>query len=101
MRRKRYTEALKMQLIALVAQGHTPEQLSREYEPTQSVIGSRKLRDFNPPQNSRKIDVLGSLKQRTLVSEKSERSWEKRQLGSPWRPHRTARRVQIREGESG
>ena len=34
MRRKRYTEAFKKQLIALV----TPEQLSREYEPTAQTI---------------------------------------------------------------
>tara|TARA_B100000945_G_C20200530_1_gene511264 strand:- start:433 stop:729 length:297 start_codon:yes stop_codon:yes gene_type:complete len=38
MRRKRYTEAFKKQLIALVAKGRTPEQLSREYEPTAQTI---------------------------------------------------------------
>ena len=38
MRKKRYTEAFKKQLIALVAQGRTPEQLSREYEPTAQTI---------------------------------------------------------------
>ena len=38
MRRKRYTEAFKKQLIALVAQGRTQEQLSREYEPTAQTI---------------------------------------------------------------
>ena len=43
MRRKRYTEAFtfKKQLVALVAQvaqGRTPEQLSREYEPTAQTI---------------------------------------------------------------
>ena len=38
MRRKRYTEAFKKQLIALVTQGRTPEQLSREYEPTAQTI---------------------------------------------------------------
>jgi len=38
MRKKRYTEPFKKQLIALVAQGRTPEQLSREYEPTAQTI---------------------------------------------------------------
>jgi len=38
MRRKRYTEAFKKQLIALVTQGRTPKQLSREYEPTAQII---------------------------------------------------------------
>ena len=31
MRRKRYTDAFKKQIIALVAQGRTPEQLSRGF----------------------------------------------------------------------
>ena len=38
MKRKRYTQAFKRQLVALVAQGRTPEQLSREYEPTSQTI---------------------------------------------------------------
>ena len=38
MKRKRYTKAFKRQLVALVAQGRTPEQLSREYEPTSQTI---------------------------------------------------------------
>ena len=38
MRRKRYTEAFKKQLIALVVQGRIPEQLSREYELTAQTI---------------------------------------------------------------
>ena len=32
------TKAFKQQLIALVAQGRTPEQISREYEPTSQTI---------------------------------------------------------------
>jgi len=38
MRKKRYADAFKKQLIALVAQGRTPEQLAREYEPTAQTI---------------------------------------------------------------
>jgi transposase len=38
MKRNRYTKAFKRQLVALVAQGRTPEQLSREYEPTSQTI---------------------------------------------------------------
>ena len=38
MRRKRYTKEFKKQIVALVAQGRTPEQLSREYEPTPQSI---------------------------------------------------------------
>ena len=38
MRRKRYTKEFKNQIVALVAQGRTPEQLSREYEPTAQTI---------------------------------------------------------------
>ena len=38
MKRKRYTKTFKRQLVALVAQGRTPEQLSREYEPTSQTI---------------------------------------------------------------
>jgi len=38
MRNKRYTEVLKKLLIALIAQGRPPEQLSREYEPTAQTI---------------------------------------------------------------
>ena len=38
MRRKRYTEVFKKQLITLVTQGRTPEQLSREYEPTSQKL---------------------------------------------------------------
>ena len=38
MKRKRYTKAFKRQLVALVVQGRTPEQLLREYEPTSQTI---------------------------------------------------------------
>ena len=38
MRRKRYTKEFKNQIFALVAQGRTPEQLSREYESTAQTI---------------------------------------------------------------
>ena len=38
MRRMRYTAAFKNQLIVLVAQGRSLEQLSREYEPTAQAI---------------------------------------------------------------
>ena len=38
MRKKRYSDAFKKQLIALVAQGRTPEQLAREYKPTAQTI---------------------------------------------------------------
>ena len=38
MRKKRYADAFKKQLIELVAQGRTPEQLAREYEPTAQTI---------------------------------------------------------------
>ena len=38
MRKKRYADAFKKQLIALVAQGRTPELLAREYEPTAQTI---------------------------------------------------------------
>ena len=38
MKRKRYTKTFKRQLFALVAQGRTPEQLSREYEPTSQTV---------------------------------------------------------------
>ena len=75
MRRKRYTEAFKKQLIALVAQGRTPEQLSREYEPTAQTIRNwvteaQKLQPASDLEKDRRI--RGNLKQRMQVLEKNE-----------------------------
>ena len=63
MRRKRYTEAFKKQLIALVAQGRTPEQLSREYEPTAQSIRNwvreaQKLQPTSELEKDRRIREL-------------------------------------------
>ena len=63
MRRKRYTEAFKKQLIALVAQGRTPEQLSREYEPTAQTIRNwvreaQKLQPASELEKDRRIREL-------------------------------------------
>ena len=103
MRKKRYTEAFKKQLIALVAQGRTPEQLSREYEPTAQTIRNwvteaQKLQPASELEKDRRIRELEAENARL----KEEREIpEKQQPGSPWRAHRTARRVQIREREPG
>ena len=57
MRKKRYTEALKKQLIALVTQGRTPEQLSREYEPAaQTIRNWVKEAQQNQPESEREKD---------------------------------------------
>ena len=63
MRKKRYTEAFKKQLIALVAQGRTPEQLSREYEPTAQTIRNwvteaQKLQPASELEKDRRIREL-------------------------------------------
>ena len=63
MRRKRYTEAFKKQLIALVAQGRTPEQLSREYEPIAQTIRNwvreaQKLQPASELEKDRRIQKL-------------------------------------------
>jgi transposase len=38
MKRKRYTKVFKRQLVALIAQGRMPKQLSREYETTSQTV---------------------------------------------------------------
>ena len=76
MKRKRYTKAFKRQLVALVAQGRTPEQLSREYEPTSQTIRNW-VREAQKQQPAPELE-----KDRQIRDQ-------------------TARRVQVRERESG
>ena len=47
MGKKQYTEQFKKHLVSLVQQGRSPEQLSREYEPTAQTI-RKWVREFNP-----------------------------------------------------
>ena len=103
MRKKRYADAFKKQLIALVAQGRTPEQLAREYEPTAQTIRNwvNEAQKQQPASELEKDRLIKEQKQRTRGFERSVRSWEKRRPGSRWRAHQPARRVQIRERAPG